>query len=194
MKKLLLISLLAVSSTGLAQENFFRLDGGIGFATTFGNVRSYGISASTEPKFFFNPNISVGLRLEGNVLFGAKIKTSTEDVNAAMSARSAYLLKGEYYLGDGNTKPFFGLMGGYYVQANVGGGTSGVSAYGGKTWGGAPEIGVTFGNFRMSALYHFVAGKDLVSASTSVGTETIEVGRSYFIFQLGFRVFGVGDQ
>lgn len=195
MKKLLLPCLLIFSSLSFGQDHFFRNDVTLGGAMTFGNLKSYGISVASEPKFFFNPNISVGLRLEGDVLFGAKIATSAEDVSAGMSARAAFLLKGEYYFGDGNTKPFVGLMGGYYTQANVGGGTGGAYAYGGRSFGGAPEVGVTFGNFRLSALYHLVAGKDNIGVTVSSGsTENIAIGRSYFVFQLGFRTFGFGDK
>ena len=193
MKKLLLIALLGCSTLGFSQ--FVRIDGGVGYATTFGKFRTHGLNISTEPKFFFNENISVGLRLETNVLFGGKISTSEpEDINVGYGARTAVLLKGEYYFGQGNTKPFAGLMGGFYNNASVSLGTAGVGASVYRSGGIAPEFGVSFGGkFRMSAMYHYVFGKDDVSVTLSTGmSETVSIGRGYFVFSLGFRVWGTG--
>lgn len=199
MKKLLLISALIVSSGSFAQENFFRADGSIGGALTFGKLKSYGISAGVEPKFFFNPNISVGLRMEGDVLFGGSIDAEASDVTVGVSSRAAYCLKGEYYLGDGNTKPFFGLMAGMYTQANIGSAVkddnASVTASAVRTFGFAPELGVTFGNFRISGIYHYVPGTDLVTVNSTVGgIEQVEIGRSYLVISLGFRMWGVNDK
>lgn len=201
MKKILFISMLTLGCTSAnAQENYFKFDNSIGAAMTFGKLSAFGVSVGAEPKFFFNPNISVGLRFEANVLFGAKINTSESAVKAGLSGRYAALLKGEYYFGEGNTKPFVGLMGGYYVQATLGAGVDGQGnpvtyAYGGRSFGGAPEVGVTFGNFRLSAMYHLVAGKDQVGVTLSTGsTEQVDIGRGYFIFQIGWRTFGIGDK
>ena len=64
-----------------------------------------------------------------------------------------------------------------------------------RTFGLGPELGVTFGNFRISGIYNFVPSKDLVSITTSVGgVETVEAGRSYVVIQLGFRMFGIDDK
>ncbi|MCR9173280.1 MAG: hypothetical protein NXI10_12340 [bacterium] len=199
MKNLLLVVALCVTSMAYSQDYFFRSDAGIGGAFTTGNFKAYGISASAEPKFFFNPNISVGLRLEGDVLFGGSIQGTSGDVSVGLSSRAAYCLKGEYYLGDGNTKPFVGLSAGWYTQANIGtnvqGEGVGVSASAVRSFGLGPELGVTFGNFRISGIYNFVPGQDLVSVTTSVGgVETVEVGRSYVVIQLGFRAFGINDK
>ncbi|GAB5418735.1 MAG: hypothetical protein Crog4KO_04920 [Crocinitomicaceae bacterium] len=198
MKTLLLVLTLCASSAVYSQDRFFRSDAAIGGAFTIGNFKAYGISASAEPKFFFNENISVGLRLEGDVLFGGSIEGTSGDVSIGLSSRAAYGLKGEYYLGTGNTKPFFGLTAGMYTQANIGtnvqGSGVGVSASAVRAFGIGPELGVTFGNFRISGIYNFVPGTDLVSVTTSVGgVETVNVGRSYFVIHLGFRAFGIND-
>lgn len=199
MKQVLLIAALFAASNSFSQDYFFRSDGGIGGGFTLGNLKSYGISASVEPKFFFNPNVSVGLRAEADVLFGGSINGAKGDVTLGVSSRAAYGLKGEYYFGDGNTKPFVGLMAGMYTQANIGTAVkddnASVTASAVRAFGVGPEIGVTFGNFRISGIYHFVPGKDVVSINTSVGgIENVEVGRSYVVIQLGFRMFGINDK
>ena len=199
MKSLLLICALCATSFSFSQDSFFRVDGGIGAAFTAGNFSAYGISASSEPKFFFNENISVGLRLEGDVLFGGKIDGDHGDVNIKMSTRAAYLAKGEYYFGKGNTKPFVGLMAGMYTQANVGvsvsGSSAGTSISAVRTFGFAPQVGFAFGNFRISGMYHVVPGKELVNITTSTGgIEAVSVGHNYWVVQMGFRIFGYNDK
>ncbi len=189
MKKItLLFTVLLSISYANAQDRFIRSDATIGSAFTTGTVSSYGISAGVEPKFFFNENVSLGLRFEGAVLFGGKIPFESSDVSVQMSSRAATLLKGEYYLGSGNTKPFLGLMTGYYVTANSGGGTSGASASGARNFGFAPELGITFGNFRISGMYHVVGGNYLVSVSSG---ETKKISNSYFVVTLGFKAFQI---
>ena len=200
MKKLLLLGALCVSSLSFSQsESFFRTDGGLGGAFTAGNFKAYGIAVSTEPKFFFNDNISVGVHLEGDVLFGGRVLGSEDEVSVGLSTRVAYLAKGEYYFGQGNTKPFVGLMAGMYTQANIGTATNdngaGVTMSAVRTFGFAPQVGFAFGNFRLSGIYHFVPQKTLVEMNTSVGgVESIEVSNSYFVIQMGFRVFGINDK
>ena len=188
MKKLILFTIVLASSAAVqAQDSFIRVDASIGSAFTTGTLKSYGISAAAEPKFFFNENISLGLRFEGDVLFGGKIGTESSDVTVQMSSRTASLLKGEYYLGGGNTKPFFGLMAGYYTQANIGASGNGNASIGAsRNFGFAPELGVTFGNFRISGMYHIVAGNEIVAINIG---ETATISHSYFVVTLGFKTF-----
>mgnify|MGYP000703227782 CR=1 FL=1 len=199
MKRLLLLGAVALSSFSYSQDWFIRSDATIGAAFTTGNFKSYGISAGVEPKFFFNENISLGLRLEGDVLFGGSIDAEGDDVTIGLSSRAAYLLKGEYYLGDGNTKPFAGLGLGMYTQANIGtavkGDETAVNIGAVRSFGFAPELGVTFGNFRLSGIYHIVLGEDLATITTSVGNvEQVSISRNYFVVHLGFRAFGYNDK
>jgi len=176
-----------VGFTANAQERFIKGDAGIGGAMTFGEMSSYGISASFEPKFFFNSRVSAGLRFEADALFGGSIDTESTAVDVSASSRTAILAKGEYYLSDNRNRPFIGLMAGRYAQANIGSSSSGEASVAAVSdFGFAPEIGYTFNNFRISGIYHFVPGKDLVSVSTG---NPVEVSRNYLVIQLGFKVF-----
>lgn len=173
--------------TASAQDRSIKMDVSIGSAMTFGEVKSYGISAAVEPKYFFNKRIAAGLRLEGDVLFGGKIEAEAQNVDVQMTSRAAQLIKGEFYLTEGKTRPFIGLMGGRYTQANIGSSSSGSATIkAGVYYGYAPELGVTFNNFRISAMYHFIPGTDLVTVSTG---SPIEVERNYFVFTMGFKAF-----
>lgn len=193
MKKVLLLSLTLISGICFSQEDrFFRSDACIGGAFTTGKLKSYGVSAAAEPKFFFNPKVSVGFRFEGDVLFGGKISSTSSAssaVNVQMSSRTAALLKGEYYLGQKKTRLFFGLMAGYYTQANIGAGSSGSASIGAsRNPGFAPEVGVTFGNFRISGMYHFVSGSEIVTVNVG---ETATIPHSYCVVTLGFKAFQI---
>ena len=192
MKRVWLVLALSMAGLSYGQDQFFRTDVGIGSAMTFSKIRTFGISASTEPKFFFNEQFGVGMRLEGDVLFGGKIMGESEDISVGMSSRVAILGKGEYYIGTNNTRPFFGFMAGYYTQANMSaGGTGTASVAASRGFGMAPEIGITFGNFRISGMYHFVPGQDIVAINAG---ETVNVSRSYAVIQLGFRGLGINDK
>jgi hypothetical protein len=189
MKKVLLFSFTLISALAFSQDRFIKTDVSIGSAFTTGKLKSYGISAGVEPKFFFNPHVSLGLRFEGDVLFGGKISGASSDVDVQMSSRAATLLKGEYYLGEGDTRLFVGLMAGMYTQANIGAGSSGSASVGAsRNFGFAPELGVTFGNFRLSGMYHIVAGNELVSINVG---ETATISHSYFVVTLGFKAFQI---
>jgi hypothetical protein len=187
MKKQLLLIIAAASFGSIKGQSFIKGDGGIGAAFTTGALKSYGISASAEPKFFFNPQISAGLRFEGNVLFGGSLDNSSGNFNVGLSSRAATLIKGEYYFSEKKNRVFVGLMAGRYTQANVGAGSSGnASISAGTYYGFAPELGVTFNNFRISAMYHFIPGTDLVKVSSG---NPVEISRNYFVVQLGFKMF-----
>lgn len=189
MRKAFIVLLLAVPLASNAQI-FFKMDGGLGGAFTFGDIKSYGIMASVEPKVFILPSLSAGLRIEGDALFGGSISADTEsDIEMGVSSRAAILLKGEYYFTDNNTRPFVGFGLGTYTIANTSGGTSGASIAAGNHFGVAPELGVTFGNFRLSAIYHILTGSNLVEMSAG---SPAEISMNYLVVQLGFKIFTIG--
>lgn len=176
--------MLSVSTLTLAQVKI-KTDGGFHGGFSFGELKMYGIGASLEPKVFITPQISAGMRVEGTVLFGASFKG--EEVSASSSSTAAITAKGEYYLKDEGTRPFFGFGLGYYTVGSTSGGTEGASVSAGSHFGLSPQVGVTFGNFRLSGIYHIVTGKDLVTLSAG---DFMEISRNYLVVELGFRIFG----
>jgi hypothetical protein len=185
-KTFLLLSMLLVSTLMMAQVKF-KADGGLHGGFSFGELKMYGIGGSLEPKVFITPQISAGVRFEGTALFGGSFSSTGQDVSASASAVAAITAKGEYYLKDEGTRPFFGLGMGYYTIGSNTGGTEGVSISAGNHFGLSPQIGVTFNNFRLSGIYHVVTGKDLVSVSAG---DPVEISRNYMVIELGFRIFG----
>jgi len=188
MKTLLVIVVTGISLSLQAQNKYFKTDGGIGAALTFGDKKSYGISVGVEPKVFFTPKLAAGLRFEGDALFGGSIPTTAGGtVDVSTSTRAAILLKGEYYFSESEKRPFVGVMLGRYTQANVGSSSTGsASIAAGTYFGYAPELGITLKNFRISGIYHFVPGTDLVTMSSG---SPVEVSRNYLVIQLGFKMF-----
>jgi hypothetical protein len=185
-KSLLLLSMLFLGAVTYAQVSF-KADGGIHGGFSFGDVKMYGIGASLEPKVFLTPKISAGLRFEGTALFGGNIDASGENVSASTSATAAFLAKGEYYTNDEGTRPFFGFGLGYYTIGSNSASTEGASISAGNHLGLAPQIGVTFNNFRLSGIYHILTGKDMLTISAG---DTQEISRNYLVIELGFRIFG----
>lgn len=193
MKKLL-FTLILMGLIYTVQAQAIKMDGGFGFAMTFGDLKSYGIDIALEPKFFFNEKIAAGIRTEAAALFGGTLDVSGAQVDVSASSRVAILGKGEYYFSENSTRFFVGLMAGWYRQAN-----SGVSVNGNdipdsslsavNSFGFAPQVGVTFNNFRISGMYHVITGEDTISASTGSGAE---VNRSYLVIELGFKIFRAG--
>jgi outer membrane protein X len=190
MKKALFVLSLVIPLASNAQL-FFKLDAGLGGALTFGDLKSYGIMAHVEPKVFILHSLSAGMRFEGDALFGGSISDAETDLNVGVSSRGAILLKGEYYLSDNKTRPFLGLGLGMYTIANTAAsGTGSASIEAGNHFGVAPEIGVTFGNFRLSTMYHILTGNNLVEMSAGAPAE---ISMNYLVIQIGFKIFSVGE-
>jgi len=185
-KTLLLLSMLFVSAITYAQVSF-KMDGGIHGALSFGDLKMYGIGASLEPKVFITPKLSAGARFEGSALFGGSIGSTGEEVSASVSATAAFIAKGEYYIKDEGTRPFFGFGLGYYTIGSSTGSTGGASVSAGNHFGLSPQIGITFNNFRISGIYHVVTGKDLVTVTAG---DVMEISRNYLVIELGFKIFG----
>ena len=192
MKKLIVLLLIVVLAAMFAQGIGFRLDAGLGAALSFGELKSYGIAAFTEPKVTIGPSITAGIRFEGDALFGGSIAEDAEDLEVGMSTRAAILLRGEYFIGQNQTRPFVGLGFGRYTLANTSAsGTGAASIVASNNFGVAPELGFAFGNFKLSAMYHFVGGNTLVTIEAG---EPKEISNNYLGILMSFRVFGVNDR
>ena len=192
MRKLVIIMFMCIPGAMFAQGIGFRLDAGLGAALSFGELKSYGIAAFTEPKVTIGPSITAGIRFEGDALFGGSIAEDAQDLEVGMSTRAAILLRGEYFIGQNNTRPFIGLGLGRYTLANTtASGSGAASIVASNNFGVAPELGFAFGNFKLSAMYHFVGGKTLVTVEAG---EPMEISNNYLGILMSFRVFGVNDR
>ena len=188
-----MIILIAILPTAMFAQNIgFRMDAGLGAGLTFGDLKSYGIAAFTEPKVTIGPSITAGIRFEGDVLFGGSITDNAEELEVGMSTRAAILLRGEYFIGSNKTRPFVGLGFGRYTIANTSAsGTGSASIQASNNFGVAPELGFAFGNFKLSAMYHIVGGETLVDIGLG---DPKQISNNYLGILMSFRVFGVQDR
>lgn len=191
MKKLIVLVLLTMPTFLMAQNIGFRLDAGLGAALSFGGLRSYGVAAFTEPKVTIGQSITAGVRFEGDALFGGTIDEDAENLEVGLSTRAAVLLKGEYYVGAGKVRPFVGIGVGRYTIANTSAtGTGSASIAAGNFFGAAPELGIAFGGFKLSAMYHLVGGNTLVEMSVG---DPKEISNHFLGILMTFRIFGIKD-
>ncbi|MEX2370045.1 MAG: hypothetical protein WD578_03485 [Bacteroidales bacterium] len=190
MKKLMIVLFSVFTLSANAQDISFQLVTGLGGAFSFGELRAYGISAAVEPKIFIGNNIAAGLRFEGDVLFGGSIDpNNTADISVGMSSRAAQTIKGEYYFTDIKVRPYAGLGVGRFTQANIGASGSGDATLSASSgFGVAPEAGIALGNFRLSAIYNIVPGKNLVEITVG---DAYEVSKNYLVLQMSWKVFGI---
>jgi outer membrane protein X len=166
------------------------------------DATSWGGGAALEPKFNVTDQLAVGFRLEGSGMITQKVNVgatgSEAEVSQGARAVTAMLAKADWYLTTSPTRPFVGLGLGYYKigagsQEISGGGSVVQSAAAFKGFGFCPQIGVNFGAFRMSALYHVVLGGDMVVATQAVGAPApteVKLAKNFFAFELGGTIGG----
>jgi len=190
MKKLLVFVFTLLTLSAYSQDKVsFQLVTGLGAGLSLGELRGYGISAAVEPKVFIG-NFAVGARLEGDVLFGGNINVeNTDELSVGLSSRAAQTLKGEYYVTDMKVRPYVGIGLGRFTQANIGAtGTGGANLQASSGFGFAPEAGIALGNFRLSAIYNVVPGKNLVELEVG---DALEISKNYLVLQMSWKLFGI---
>jgi hypothetical protein len=85
-----------------------------------------------------------------------------------------------------------GLGFGRYTIANTSAsGTGAASIEAGNYFGVAPELGIAFGNFKLSAMYHLVGGTTMVAVEVG---DPKEISNNYLGILMSFRIFGVNDR
>lgn len=190
MKKIVIIVFALCSFALNAQNISFQFVTGLGGALSFGELRAYGLSAAVEPKLFIGDHIAAGLRVEGNVLFGGNLNVEdASEISIGMSVKAAQTIKGEYYFTNVKVRPYVGLGIGRFTMASIGAsGSGGASISESSGIGFAPEAGVALGNFRLSAIYNIVPGKDLVTITVG---DIKEVSKNYLVLQMSWKLFGL---
>ena len=190
MKKIVIIVFALCSFALNAQNISFQFVTGLGGALSFGELRAYGLSAAVEPKLFIGDHIAAGLRVEGNVLFGGNLNVEdASEISIGMSVKAAQTIKGEYYFTNVKVRPYAGLGIGRFTMASIGAsGSGGASISESSGIGFAPEAGVALGNFRLSAIYNIVPGKDLVTITVG---DIKEVSKNYLVLQMSWKLFGL---
>jgi hypothetical protein len=187
------------ASTAFAQAEHYQpieVDSGLTGTYTAAAGRG-GFGAVVEPKYLIHDNIAVGLHLEGAVQFGGSIGDNGA-TSMSVGAVAATLAKGEYLLGTGSVRPFFGIGIGMFDIASQSVSTTSMNASVdqkvGRFFGIAPQLGVDLGHVRLAVTYNYMLGADIIVEQSVNGTmQTSSYSQNYLTFELGFR-FGGGKR
>lgn len=149
---------LALPLTAAAEETPklpFQSRGGVSFGFAPGVPNAYGIGAVAEPSFAIFDQLRVGLRIEGLALVGVDL-ASSQSVFASLRVLATGLGKVELDFMSGDIRPFVGVGAGAYTVVILSGGTGGAAALAGTGFGAMPQLGISFGGFRVAAQYHAI--------------------------------------
>jgi len=188
----------AISSrTAHAQAEHYepiRVDSGLSGSYVSASGRG-GFGALLEAKFLAHDNIGVGLRLEGEVMFGGNV-SNDGSVQMDLGAVGAMLAKGEYYIGTGPVRPFVGLSLGIYDVASqsisAGPNTTGIDQKAGRYFGVGPQLGIDLGRLRLAATFNAILGADIEVRQMIGNVEQKDTfSQNYLTFEMSVR-FGGG--
>jgi len=191
------IVVVGVSSVAHAQaENYnpIRVDSALSGTYVSASGRG-GFGAVVEPKFAVHDQVSVGLRLEGAVMFGGNIG-SDGSTSMDMGAAASMMAKGEYLFTTTDVRPFVGLGLGMIDIASQSISTTPMNASidqkAGRYFALAPQIGIDLGRLRLAATYNVIMGADIEVHQMIGGVDQkASFSQNYLTFELGIR-FGGG--
>lgn len=177
-------------------ENYqpLRFDSGLAGSYVSASGRG-GFGALLEAKFMAHDNVAVGLRFEGQAMFGGSVGNDGS-VQIDLGAVAAMLAKGEYYVGKGSVRPFVGLSLGVYDIASqsisAGPNTAGVDQKAGRYFGIAPQVGLDLGRLRLAATFNAMLGADIeVTQMVGNAEQKASFSQNYLTFEMSIR-FGGG--
>ena len=192
-------SLLVAIALGIGEPAFadverheIRVDGGMLGSSVAISDRD-GVGFATEIKGLVNDHISVGGRVELDIMFGGHIGQDDLPLDVTMAACG--LVKGEYLFGAGTVRPFVGFGAGLFSigSHSIDGGpnTQGIHTTVGDYFGVAPQLGVDVGRLRLGMTYHALIGAG-IDVHETVGTTqmTTKVSQNYLSLELSFRFGG----
>ena len=181
MKKLLLLSLLISAAfmthaqTSTATYKAFKVDLDLGYAipsVSTGSGTKAGATFTIEPHYRLSDALAIGFRFEGAALGYEQNNGTTNKVK--VSLLTSYCPSLEYYLSNGEFRPFVGAGAGIFSQQSVTAtGGNATLVPGASSFGVFPRVGFEAGHFRMSASYDIVGNNS-----------------SYLAFTIGFFLGG----
>ena len=157
----------------------FRVDVGIGYAIANGGG---GLLFNVEPKYAVIPQLSVGLKLEADLIIrDIKIDDKGKETIAEATAQgiASYLATADFHLTQKSFRPFVGAgLGIYSIAAAKASGSSSESELLGEgasnNFGAMIRAGFDVGHFRLAMAYNF-AGKDAINSNTGFFSMTVGV-------------------
>lgn len=161
--------------TGKGEFKNFKVDVSSGYAipTSGGGGSKGGALVAIEPKYAVMQNLSVGLRLEGAATeSGINLTTGTTSGNASVKAAVSYIVTGDYYFSDNNTRPFLGAGAGIFQTKGIAvSSTSANPNIGeGSKFGGMIRGGMEYKHLRIGVEYNIVSKTTVPAYTYSNGT------------------------
>jgi hypothetical protein len=194
-KTLLIGSLLTLCMAFAVNAQDKKASLGIGFGGAAASAKGvdgiknsgFGLNFFINGMYNVNENISAGLEYNANIVVLGDV------AGASVSATqiNGVLVKGRYFFGSGNARPFAGVMMGIYnIQpGEVSGSTSLAILFEKKTvFGFAPEVGVSIGSFQLATSYHLPGKYKGEVVLPSIGTQTFEETYTVWQFNIGWNI------
>ena len=158
-----------------AQTQFkpFRVDLGLGFAVASGGG---GLVLNLEPKYAVIPQLSVGLKLETDLIvrdIKYKVGEKEEITDGTGQAIASCLATADYHLTQKPFRPFVGAGLGIFAIGAAKVSNGDLDGDGESTnFGAMIRGGFDVGHFRLALAYHF-SGKDAVNSNTGFFSMTV---------------------
>jgi hypothetical protein len=196
---LAIVALTISASPAHAQARHYglvRTDGGVtgSYGPSYGRA---GFGGLFELKLNVHDQIAIGVRLDGQVMFGGNIQPDGQKVAVSLGVVASTLLKGEYFLTTSTVRPVVGFGLGLYdiASQDVSTGSSpdtSVNQVAGRYFGIAPSLGFDLGRVRLAATYNMILGADIeVRQRVGMPDEKLTTySQSYFAFELSVRFSG----
>jgi len=200
MKRVLFVGLALVAiSTANAQKSEgsykpFKVDVAFGYAIPQGSGAKGGVLFAIEPKYAVQPQLSVGLRLEGAVMAHGWVSNDGESLSAKVATSSSYLLTGDYYFSNNTFRPFAGAGLGLYKLASASfddASSTDVSFASATKFGGMIRAGFEVGHFRLGLEYNLVGKTTEKFDDGTSNPPSVSSKNGYLGIKLGF-FFGGG--
>lgn len=177
-----------------ANYELIRVDAGLAGGYSKG-VESGGFGGMVEPKLMLHDNVTVGLRVEGMVTFGANVGRGSDELSIASGSVAATLVKAEYLFGNLAVRPVVGLSAGLYSIGGEAITTSsdsvGVSQRAGRYFGVAPQVGLELGRVRLAVSYNAIVGASIeVEQTVGEPQSRRDFSQNYYSFELSFHFGG----
>lgn len=189
MKRILTaLCLVVITAVAVNAQEFkpFKLGLALGYAMPGGEGAGGGVLFGIEPAYRVNDALAVGLRMEWAAVVRG-LSTSVDSYDASAAAIGSYTLNGNYYLSNGNFRPFVGAGVGLFtlaaasVSGSSQGGSAGAAAE--SKIGFYPRIGFDASHFTISIDYN------IIGKTTFEGSD-LEMKNSYIGIRIGGFFFG----
>ena len=131
-----------------------------------GDQGSFGLNYLLHGDYFLTDNLTVGLEYNGSAI---ALKSEDSFVGISGYGADLVLATANYFIGDGNVKPFVGIgIGGARVSTpEITIGTETIESDRSMNLGVSPRAGVKFGNFGIAFSYN-IAGKTPVADQINI--------------------------